>query len=156
MVVIILVIANNHQSDCDIEAMSTCSSDCLSNSPQFEACSLCTHEPDYNFLEHNLPEVTDNRPPSLKERKPPYKQKARLYPNWKPPDKNRASSTLLTGYSIFMFIGIIFLGLLTPARGNIIIVTISSVLVSLLLCRYFNVFTKRNELFLHRRISSQT
>ena len=45
MVAIILVIANNHQSDCeeDIESMSTCSSDCLSDSPQFETYSLCTH-----------------------------------------------------------------------------------------------------------------
>ena len=79
------------------------------------------HEPDYNFPEKNLPEVTEdspNIPPFLQERKPPYKLKTRLSPNWEPPDKNRVSSKQITGYSVVsIFIGIIFLGLLTPTRG---------------------------------------
>ena len=55
--------------------------------------------------ENNIPEGTDdspNRPPSLQERKPPYKQKTRLSPNWELPDKNRVSSTLLTVYSMLL------------------------------------------------------
>ena len=84
--------------------------------------TIIKYEPDYNFPEKNLPEGTEDspsRPPSLQERKPPYKLKTRLSPNWKPPVKNRVSSTLLTGYRIVsIFIGVIFLDFLTPSSGN--------------------------------------
>ena len=77
------------------------------------------NKPDYYFSENNISDDSPNRPPSLQERKPPYKQKTRLSPNWELPDKNRVSSTLLTVYSVAsILIGVIFLDLLTPASGN--------------------------------------